>query len=80
MFWAFLDIMTLEAAEIMLPQNVWIQLSSDAVSHSRRIRSSAQNSLCIHLQKIIVAVYIYFPKTKNYILQFLSLISLISSP
>jgi len=32
MFWAFLDITTFEAAEIMLPQNVWIQLSSNAMS------------------------------------------------
>lgn len=76
----FLDIMTLEAAEIMLPQNVCIQLSSDAVSDSRRIKFSALNSLCIHFQKIFVAVHVYLKKTKNYILQFLSLIWLISLP
>jgi hypothetical protein len=47
MFWAFLDIITLEAAEIILPQNGWIQLSSDGVSHSRRMKSSTLKSVCI---------------------------------
>lgn len=64
--------MTIEAAEIMLHQNVWIQLSSDAESDSRRMKSSALNSLCIHLQKMCVAVHVYLQKTKNYIPQFLS--------
>jgi len=41
MFWALLDIITFEAAEIMLPQNVWIQLFSNA--------ESVSESSCVYL-------------------------------
>ena len=44
--------MTLEVVEIMLSQNVWIKLSSGVIPHSRRMKSSALNSLCIRLQKL----------------------------